>query len=370
MKFLLHCFFLMAVALVSGSAAAHEADDSFLSIVEEDAGLQVTWGVAISDLDFLIGLDIDLDGSITVRDINQKKAAIESAMLPGLKIEAGDEICRFGQPDLSVTSRAGEPYLSLVFSADCSRSAQGLTVTYDFLFDVDLSHRSVVRAELTSSEKIAIASADNRELTFVRQEAGAAFPVFFVSGVEHILEGYDHIVFLLVLILGLMIGSQLNKNNARPLLIEAAKILTAFTAAHAITITLAQFGIVQIDSWIVESAIALSIVVAVIDSFKPFLGARKWLIGFAFGLVHGLGFASALGSVGLDGIGLIWALVGFNLGIEAGQLLLAGLAFLSFWLLRGRPRFQHQFAVVGLGAALALGLFWFLDRTVGFDVLI
>lgn len=368
MRLLVAGLLIVLSLLPLNPVAAHEANDSFIKLSETNAGFQVTWEVSISDLDFLIGLDHDLDGNITRQDLASMKAAIEEAMLPSLSVSAAGQQCRFENTEIKVAERASAPYLSLLFSANCPAGTNSVVVGYEFMFESDLSHKSIVQLSRPDQSSALVASPANRILAFDDPSASGWLRTsgdFYVSGINHIFEGYDHIAFLLVLIFGLLLTAHRQATPGKSVLVEAIKTLTAFTVAHAVTITLAQLELVPIAGWIVESAIALSIIIAVIDSFWSFLGQRKWLIGFVFGLIHGVGFAGALGSVGLEGASLVAALVGFNAGIETGQLLLAGFTILLFWAARTKPRFQEHALVTGLSTAFLLGVYWFWERVSG-----
>jgi hydrogenase/urease accessory protein HupE len=180
-------------------------------------------------------------------------------------------------------------------------------------------------------------------------------------GVEHILTGADHLLF--VLALTLLAGS----------MGALIKTVTAFTAAHSLTLALAALGLVRIPPAPVEAVIALSIVFVARELWllargTPGLGARRpWPVAFAFGLLHGLGFAGALGQVGLPSTDVPLALFTFNVGVELGQLLFIGAALLVLRLL---PRLPPLRALPGkLLAAYAIGTlsaFWLLQRVASF----
>ena len=170
---------------------------------------------------------------------------------------------------------------------------------------------------------------------------------FFLLGVEHIATGYDHLLFLLALILcgGSMV----------PLL----KIITAFTVAHSITLGAAALGLVSPPSALVEAAIALSIAYVAFENLCPrFAISRRWTISFLFGLVHGFGFSSVLQEIGLPREGLLLALLNFNLGVEAGQLVaIAAVVPLLIWLRKTRWERLSVRALSALVLVVGLGLF-------------
>jgi len=182
---------------------------------------------------------------------------------------------------------------------------------------------------------------------------------FVISGVEHIAIGFDHIAFLLaVIVLG---------RSFWPLF----KVVTAFTIAHSITLTLAVLNVFAIPPDIAEPLIALSIVYVAIENFFVKDIARRYWVTFIFGLIHGFGFASVLRDFGLPQEGLIWALASFNLGVEVGQLLIV-LAAVIFWRLitslsfftspgHGELR-QRNISLVISACVGVLGLGWFVER--------
>ena len=156
------------------------------------------------------------------------------------------------------------------------------------------------------------------------QSARSSPIAFFRLGVEHILTGYDHILFLFALML--------RGGRFRSLL----GIVTAFTLAHSITLALAVLGVVVVPSAIVEPVIALSIAyVALENIFHRRAAARRWAVSFVFGLVHGFGFADALLELGLPPSGIVGSLMFFNLGVEAGQAMIVAALFpVLSWLCR------------------------------------
>jgi hydrogenase/urease accessory protein HupE len=173
---------------------------------------------------------------------------------------------------------------------------------------------------------------------------------FFRLGVEHILTGYDHLLFLAALLLP---GGRL---------LTLFKIVTAFTVAHSITLALAVLGIVTLPDRLVECAVALSIVwVALENVLVPNASSRRWIVSFLFGLVHGFGFASTLAALDLPRHNLALALLGFNLGVEVGQALVVALLLpLLIWIRRWpwQPRMVRAASL----AVAAVGLAWFVER--------
>jgi hypothetical protein len=189
---------------------------------------------------------------------------------------------------------------------------------------------------------------------------------FFVQGVWHIWIGFDHILFLLALLLPLVLVRE--RGRWRPVdrfgqaLREVLWVVTSFTAAHSITLSLAALGLVTLPSRLVESAIAVSVVVAALNNLVPLFNHGRWMVAFGFGLIHGFGFASVLAELGLPQGALVLSLVGFNLGVEAGQLAIVS-AFLPIAYLLRRTTFYRRGVLVG-GSVLTmvLALVWLAER--------
>ncbi|HEY9503208.1 MAG TPA: HupE/UreJ family protein, partial [Pyrinomonadaceae bacterium] len=176
---------------------------------------------------------------------------------------------------------------------------------------------------------------------------------FLVLGIEHILTGYDHLAFLLALLLA---GGSLLRN---------AKIITSFTVAHSLTLAMATLGVINVPSNLVEPVIAASIVFVGLENLFRRRLASRWLVTFLFGLVHGLGFASALRELGIGGfgVGVAIPLLSFNLGVELAQIAIAALVLPLVWRLEQRPSFTLKH-VPALSLLITFaGVYWFLNRT-------
>jgi hydrogenase/urease accessory protein HupE len=175
---------------------------------------------------------------------------------------------------------------------------------------------------------------------------------FLALGVEHILHGYDHLLFLVGL---LLVGGGFR---------TAVKTITAFTLAHSVTLALATLDWVRVPGAVVEPLIALSIVYVGLENLLRRDLERRWILAFAFGLVHGLGFASVLRDLGIgqDGAGLLAPLIGFNLGVELGQLAVAAVVLPLIWQGMKRPFFNTRLVPACSVLVALAGGWWFVDR--------
>ena len=176
---------------------------------------------------------------------------------------------------------------------------------------------------------------------------------FVVLGIEHILTGYDHLAFLLALLLA---GDSLRRN---------AKIITSFTVAHSLTLALATVGLVNVSSALVEPVIAASVVFVGLENLFGRRLAARWLVTFGFGLVHGLGFASVLQELGIGRLGAqaIVPLLSFNVGVELAQIAIAALVLPLVWKLKERPAFTLRHVPALSVLITVAGVYWFVART-------
>jgi hypothetical protein len=358
---------MLGLLLLTAPALAHKQSDSYLRLHPDGARIAVQWDIALVDLETVLSLDADGDGAITWGEVRARKAAIAAHALARLGIAADGAPCRFGPVALSTDAHSDGGYAVLLFDALCPAAPRRLQLTYRLLFDTDPQHRgllavvqpggtfTVVLSPQTPHAEIAIGSG-----------GGAVFGKYFADGVTHLLTGFDHLFFVAVLLLPAMLRREgrgwLPVGTFREGFWRTAAVLSAFSVAHTLTVALAALGIVTPPSRIIEAAIALTVALSAVDLVVPFLGPRRWLVAGSFGLIHGFGFANALGPLALPPASLAVALFAFNLGVEAGQLLIAVIVLPLAWALRGwRPYLRVVLPAGSALAAFVAGL-WFAER--------
>jgi hydrogenase/urease accessory protein HupE len=234
----------------------------------------------------------------------------------------------------------------------CAGTPTELTIRDD-LFDVlGKDYHTIANIQWSTGSQQFVFLPDARETRVIVTEGSTTRGVgsFFLLGIEHILTGYDHLLFLLALIL--------RGGNLWSLF----KIITAFTIAHSITLALAALNIVMLPERLVEATIALSIAyVAAENLFLRQAVSHRWAVSFLFGLVHGFGFSNVLRELGLPKDGLVWSLLNFNLGVETGQALAVLVAVPALIWLR-RTRWEARTVLTASGVVLAVGLALFVER--------
>jgi hypothetical protein len=250
------------------------------------------------------------------------------------------------------TQEGGTVSVELRF--ECTAAPRQLVI-HDDLFDVlGAGYHTIANIQWPGGSQQFVFLPQAREIR-VMLSAGSGTTTrgigsFFALGVEHILTGYDHLLFLLALIL--------RGGNLWSLL----KIITAFTIAHSITLALAALNILLLPERLIEATIALSIAyVAAENVFLRKAVSHRWAVSFLFGLVHGFGFSNVLRELGLPKDGLLWALLNFNLGVEAGQAVAVLIAVPALIYLR-RFKWEPRFVVGVSLVVLAVGLVLFVER--------
>jgi hypothetical protein len=347
-------------------ASAHKASDAYLTLDRNAGALTLRVDVALRDLELAIGLDADGDGQITWGEVRRRHEAIASLVRDRVTVTAQDRACPLQVVGHRVDNHSDGAYAVVDIEGMCESNGSALAIDYRLLFDVDPQHRGLVNVVDEGVSRSLVLSAD-------RPRASAADPGFFVQfasyareGALHIWTGYDHMLFLLGLLLPAVLvrrdGQWRAVERFGPVAWSVLGIVTAFTIAHAITLTLATLGVLRISSRITESIVALSIVVAALLNLRGVAERGRWGIAFAFGLVHGLGFANVLAALDLPRPVLATALFAFNVGVELGQLGVAAIFLPLAFMLRETRLYRPLILIGGSLVIAALGAAWFVER--------
>jgi hypothetical protein len=360
-----------AMLAAAGTAAAHKPSDAYLTLQVAGDELAGRWDIALRDLEHAIGLDGDGDGAITWGEVQARHAAIASHALARLRLVADGVACPAAAGAQQIVAHSDGAYTVLAFRARCAAAPRRLEVDYQLFFDVDPQHRGLVRVETggdAGHTLILRADAPRGEVTVAASARLATLVGFVGEGVRHIWIGIDHILFLIALLLPAVLARRDGRWQAatrfRPVAVEVLKVVTAFTIAHSITLVLSALGVVQLPSRLVETGIAVSVVLAALNNVVPVIDAR-WGVAFGLGLLHGFGFSSVLADLGLPRGETALALLGFNAGVELGQLAIV-VAFLPVAFVLRESWAYRRLTVVGGSVAIAgLALMWSWERLMG-----
>ena len=359
-------------------AQAHKPSDSYLTITLADGAMTGRWDIALRDLDFAIGLDADGDGAITWGEVRARHAEIAAYALARLAVHvdgADGQVCTLEVGAQAVDDHTDGSYSVLPLAIRCPTAPKRLTISYRLFADLDPQHRGLLNLQANGVARSAVLGPQAPVQTFDLKEASrlTQFLDYLRDGVWHIWIGFDHILFLLSLLLPAVLmwgGRQWRAAETFGAAFwSVVRVVTAFTAAHSITLTLATLGYVSLPSRWVESAIAASVVLAALNNVRPVFHGRRWMVAFGFGLIHGFGFASVLVDLGLPRDALALALVGFNLGVECGQLAIVAV-FLPLAFSLRRSWFYRRLVMTGGSLAIAvLAAVWLCERLFMFKVL-
>lgn len=337
-------------------AYAHWADQAVAEIVVDDTQARLTLtfptGMAAS-------VDDNRDGQLSPDEVRAHRAELEKFLGERIRLSDGRETGILTvEPAEAVTfpsnlHLAPGTHSTLLLLYRWPRRLNSPTIQYH-LFVPGVPTASCLATILRGGQvRNVVFTPEHREVsfTFDRMSSATQLASFIVLGIRHILTGYDHVLFLLSL---LMLGGTLR---------QLVKVVTAFTVAHSITLSLATLNVVALPARWVESAIALSIMYVAAENLwrKDITLRQRWLVTFGFGLVHGLGFASILQGLNLPRANVAASLAGFNLGVEIGQIAIVTTAFLMLLALQ-RWSWEPVFRRWVSAGAIVLGLIWFVQR--------
>jgi hypothetical protein len=357
-------------ALLAGvpRAWAHKPSDSYLTLWVEADRINAQWDIALRDLDIVIGLDENYDGAITWGELQNRQKEVDAYALERLGIRVDGIVCAPRVTKHEVASHVDGAYTVIHFTLDGLAPPQTLEMNYRLFADVDPLHCGMTRVVQGEKTQTAIFSPANPTQKFDLASAIPAreFATFVRQGVWHIWIGFDHILFLVALLLPSVLrregGRWVAEAGFRPVLINVVKIVTAFTLAHSITLSLAALEVIKAPSRVVESVIAASVVVAALNNLVPLFREKVWLVVFAFGLIHGFGFANVLTDLGLSKGSLALCVVGFNVGVELGQLSIVGVMLPVAFALREKWAYQKLALGGGSAAIIVVASAWMVER--------
>ena len=375
----------IALAALAGLASAHKSSDSYLQIDAAPGQLAVRWDIALRDLDIALDLDTDGDGKLTWGEVKAAWPRIESYAMTHLAIEG----CELRPVERGLERRNDGTYAVLHLVSNCTLAAQP-AIAYSLFAEVDPTHRGIAKIQRPGQPLVLSVLDPSRPATTGAASPGsaasgagqvAASPdssatshwQFLGEGIRHILGGYDHVLFLLCLLLPAVMRR--TAEGWRPVerlsqaILPVVGIVSAFTVAHSITLTLAALKLVSLPSSFIEPAIAVTIVLAALDNIWPVFPVRRIVVTFFFGLIHGFGFASVLAELNLPTADFAWALLQFNVGLELGQLMIVVVATAVLFNLRGWSKYRTL--VIRGGSLVAMGIagLWFIERTANLKML-
>jgi hypothetical protein len=350
------------------SAHAHVASNSFLTLRLEGARLDGVLELAVRDAEIAVGLDSNHDGKVTWGEVRASQGALVRYLGEHLQLSGPEGACALQFGAVKVNERVDGNYLWQPFTAICPAALRRLTIDYRVLDEEDPSHRGLLTLVARGSGQTAVLGGAHSLQSFDLRHPSpwSACGEYLQAGIWHIWSGIDHLLFLLSLLLPAVLLRRAHRWQAVPQAVPAffniLKVVTAFTLAHSITLSLAAFDLIHLPTRLTESAIAASIIVGALNNVVPLVTEARWRIAFAFGLLHGFGFAAVLSEMGLPQGARLASLVSFNLGVEAGQLAVVLAVMPLAYLLRGTRFYQGALMPWGSTTIAGLALVWLIQR--------
>lgn len=364
-------------------AYAHRLSSASLHMEWADSGTRLIgrWNIALRDLATQVSIDANQDAAITWAELQAADHALQAYVRQHLKrVSSAQEAPLPLEFDpVAVDSIAGEPCATWSFSVNLPAGLSEIQIRYSLLFEVDPDHRCLLRFQSSdgnASPITAVLGPDSPTFSIPLGQSAPELPAqtsmgtFIAEGVHHIWIGYDHILFLLALLLPSVVRRQSGRfvaeEHFRTVTLQVLQVVTAFTVAHSITLGLAAFEILRLPSRWVETAIAASVAIAAANNLIPWLRDRTWQVAFGFGLIHGFGFAGVLSELELPRSTFAKGVLGFNLGVEAGQLAIVAVFLPVAFALRHSWIYQRCAFQGGSVAIVGVASLWVAQRALGF----
>ncbi len=328
------------------------------------------------NLEKFMKLDDNGNGIVSWKEIKAHRKEIERFVLSHVDIRVDGRVCGREVARFEVYRRVHQSYIKLYLKLKCELPEEAIDLKYDLFFDVDKDQKAFVKIADDNRSKPVVMSDRKVEVQIVlgKRTLWNAFVDFFKEGVWHIWIGYDHILFLLMLLVPSVYRYRGREPVARDrfgsVLVEILKIVTAFSVAHSITLGLSVSGIVTLDAQFVEVAIALSILFTALNNLYPIVTGHTWMMAFGFGLIHGFGFANVLRDMIIkNSSDFLAMLFGFNLGVEAGQLVIVGALLPLLYFFR-KSRYYRYGVLYGFSALAALiSALWAVERMFNLSIM-
>lgn len=364
---------LILLSCLPALAWSHKASDGFVYLdVSKQSG---RLDLALTDLHNVVDLDDNADGQLMWREVTQHKPALLRYITSHFKLRSAKQLCHLNWQDPALTRHSDGYHLAFLFAAECAEPAPW-EVEYSMLFERDALHRGLLHWQEGTREGLGVLSPERSLFTLPQTvDWRDWFADYFRQGVTHLLQGYDHLLFLLALMLPVIrqisqtsrvtAGStENNRGQIASALFDILAVVTLFTLAHSLTLALAALDVVRPPPALVEIVIALSVSVAGGLALVPQWHRYRRALALGFGLIHGFGFANVLfelaPSIGQRSVSLL----AFNLGVEAAQAMLVLSAIPLLFMFRSFLN-KHRWLVPGSAYIVAFcGAFWLWERIV------
>ena len=354
----------------------HASGENYVWVNIDKDRISGRFEINVNDLKSKLGIDVDALAETRVESVEKTKEKVQKYLKEHFSLSNNETPIEIEFLQTNIFEEVGD-FAQYYYQTGPLKVPNTLTIKNDvFISTDDLLHRSLIVLEYNKilgkeyggENGIMVFGPHNpiQELDLTNPPEILAPFDFIWEGVLHIWIGIDHILFLLALLLLAVVKREEGKwvpvKTFRSAIWNVFKIVTIFTVAHSITLSLAALNLINVESRFVESLIALSIVLVAINNIFPKFNERKWLVIFFFGLFHGMGFASVLGELPFRMLHLVKILLTFNVGVELGQLVIVAGVFPIIFLLRNSKIYQPIIVLLGSLVIGGIGFYWFIER--------
>jgi len=372
---------ILLLLVTAAESRAHTLGQSYLYLQIYEETVTGRFEIALSDLNPALGWD-GTDLEITADNLDARVGLLQDYYREHVSISTAQGPLSIQFRDHGILDAKGGFVLLPFDFGGLDGVPDALTIDYSVLLDEAPNHRGFLLVEhnwatgtFANENRISlIFSPTSRQQTFDLTTSGRwrGFLAVVGLGTEHIWEGIDHILFLIALLLPAVLRREEGKwqpvERFMPALINILKIVTAFTVAHSVTLSLASLGILELPGRLVEVVIAASIAIAALDLLVPIFHRRVWLVVLGFGLFHGFGFAGALSEMGVLHEHLGLSLLAFNLGVEIGQIVIVAALVPILFLVRRLPIYRKVALPVAAVLMILVSSVWMIERAFDVDI--
>ena len=357
--------YFILIYLIVSPLLAHQSRENYINVAIEKKQIVLTCDIETDNFAKVISLDDNGNNIVSWGELTANEDAITGVFLENLSIVDGEEKVSLSVASVMIHRRDDQSYLRLVLKGTLKRR-EVVRLNYKLFFDLDPLQRVFVVINKGKDKRSMLLTPSQRDVVVYGKKVTLwqQFSTFFREGVEHIWSGYDHLLFLLMLTLPLFLQAKrsitVEENSPKKALFGIVKIVTLFSLAHSLTLGVAFFDIARVNVKVIESLITLSIIITALFNLFNYTPQRIYLLVFSFGLLHGFGFANALSTLALGNTHMLLSLLGFNLGVEVGQIALVLVATPLLYLAsRKQDYYRLMMQLLSLSTVI-LGCYWLM----------
>ena len=330
--------------------------------------------VEADNLDRIFDLDINRNSIISWKELRSKKEKITSYILDHISIEFDDKECKITATDFIVHRKIHQSYIKLPLLLECAKPKTDISLRYNLFFDLDKDQKLFVKLDNNQSRPAIIDPLHKEfEIKLKNDSFYDTFIEYIKTGIWHIWLGYDHILFLLMLLVPSVYIQNRSfyaaKKSFKEIFIDVVKIATAFSIAHSFTLALSAFELIKLPANFIEVLIAITIIITALNNIFDLFRVKIWKLAFGFGLIHGFGFANVLRELVNDKTDFVSLLVGFNIGVEIGQLAIIAVVLPILYLFRNSKYYRFFVLQSFSFFVLVIATIWAIERSFGVEIL-